>query len=448
MTIASPFNKSAIQTALSQAAVNADPGLTLFKNTTIGGRPLGDINNSGTVTSFDTLQYQKWSDGSLTDTDYLNWINNTMNPYMLSNSSTYASYINTANSTISMATVYYEFPGTVDFTPSTSPALSYYYRGGSNVPNIPTNNNIPTSGQISLSNFYGGVGYYNYYDEFLNEYAYNYNLTTNLIVNGWNSVQPVYAKITLNGTSFIESFDQQPALKIGSLPLGSVVYITVGSNSYIAGGLNGGVALQIEHSNTILVNNGGIYGGAGVGGNGQGYNNIGSNGTAGGHGLIINLPALIGTGPSITNNGTIAGGGGGGGGGGQICVATICAGTPTFCAPGGGGGGGRFYNSFAGFLLTAGSPGSGAGSYCAPMGGYSNAVQGVNGSRASAGAGGAGGTNSGATGYAGGAGGNYGDAGTGTSGQQYGGGAGGYAKYTQSGGSTTVTQGTTYGTWA
>ena len=109
MTIASPFNGSAIQTALSQAAVNSEPGLTLFKNTTIGGRPLGDINNSGTVSSFDTLQYSKWRDGSLTDTDYLNWINNTMHPYMLSNPSTYASYITPVS--ISLSQIQTEFGG-------------------------------------------------------------------------------------------------------------------------------------------------------------------------------------------------------------------------------------------------------------------------------------------------------------------------------------------------
>jgi hypothetical protein len=35
--------------------------------------------------------------------------------------------------------------------------LNEYYRGGSYVPNIPQNNNVPTSGQIALSNFYGAM---------------------------------------------------------------------------------------------------------------------------------------------------------------------------------------------------------------------------------------------------------------------------------------------------
>lgn len=33
--------------------------------------------------------------------------------------------------------------------------MSEYYRGGSRVPNIPVNNNIPTSGRINLADFYG-----------------------------------------------------------------------------------------------------------------------------------------------------------------------------------------------------------------------------------------------------------------------------------------------------
>lgn len=33
--------------------------------------------------------------------------------------------------------------------------MSEYYRGGSRVPNIPANNNVPTSGRINLADFYG-----------------------------------------------------------------------------------------------------------------------------------------------------------------------------------------------------------------------------------------------------------------------------------------------------
>ena len=44
-----------------------------------------------------------------------------------------------------------------EFGGSTPHSLSEYYRGGGNVPNSTANNSIPTSGQISFSQFYGGT---------------------------------------------------------------------------------------------------------------------------------------------------------------------------------------------------------------------------------------------------------------------------------------------------
>jgi len=46
-----------------------------------------------------------------------------------------------------------------EFGASGSPDMAEYYRGGGRVPD--NNNNVPTSGQIALSNFYSGAnGYY------------------------------------------------------------------------------------------------------------------------------------------------------------------------------------------------------------------------------------------------------------------------------------------------
>ena len=44
-----------------------------------------------------------------------------------------------------------------EFGSSNPIGINEYYRGGSNVPNSSANSSIPTSGTISLSNFYGGV---------------------------------------------------------------------------------------------------------------------------------------------------------------------------------------------------------------------------------------------------------------------------------------------------
>lgn len=57
-----------------------------------------------------------------------------------------------ASGTITMAQIRAEFGG------AGSTALNGYYRGGTLVPNVPANSGIPTSGAISLSNFYNASG--------------------------------------------------------------------------------------------------------------------------------------------------------------------------------------------------------------------------------------------------------------------------------------------------
>jgi hypothetical protein len=85
---------AAVANAILQAAVNAQPGLALFGTTQVGGRSLGDINNTSTITSADSLAYTKWAAGVNTDPNQVAWIENTLNPYMLANPVTYAAYLN------------------------------------------------------------------------------------------------------------------------------------------------------------------------------------------------------------------------------------------------------------------------------------------------------------------------------------------------------------------
>jgi hypothetical protein len=87
-------NTAAVTTGILQAAVTQQPGRTLFGLTTVGGRPLGDINNTGTVTSADTLAYFKWAEGTNANTEQVVWITETLNPYVLANPVTYSNYIN------------------------------------------------------------------------------------------------------------------------------------------------------------------------------------------------------------------------------------------------------------------------------------------------------------------------------------------------------------------
>lgn len=361
--------------------------------------------------------------------------------------------------TISLSDIFYEFPGTLDDPTSAAPVgIDEYYRGGTYVPYISANYGIPTSGTIAFNNFYNGVGYFNFEQTWSGGSVYNYNLINQLVSGGWDSVKPVYAKITISSTStFLSPYSTSPACYIGDLPLGSTVILTIASGARIEGQsglvLNGGIGLLVEFSNTRIYNYGTIYGGAGKGGKGQGTlyspNTFypGETGGNGGHALYLNIPTLRGSYPTIYNYGTIAGGGGGGGGGGQYCIATTCSGTPTFCANGGGGGGGRGGPLTNIIFANGGNGGQPAGFNCDGDGPYSTGGAGTGGSVSYAGAGGAAGTNSGATGGVGGNGGNWGESGyTGEDG--YGGGDGGAAKTTVAGSSTTVVQGFTYGVWA
>ena len=87
------IDTSAVTNGILQGAVTAEPGRTLFRLTTVGGRALGDINNDGRVTSADALAYLKWSQGTNADVAQVAWIEETLNPYILANPVTYSDYI-------------------------------------------------------------------------------------------------------------------------------------------------------------------------------------------------------------------------------------------------------------------------------------------------------------------------------------------------------------------
>jgi hypothetical protein len=89
------INATAVANGILEAAVSTQPGLALFGTTQVGGRSLGDINNTGTVTSADALAYSKWAQGVNYDTAQVAWIEGTLNPYIIANPTTYAAYLNT-----------------------------------------------------------------------------------------------------------------------------------------------------------------------------------------------------------------------------------------------------------------------------------------------------------------------------------------------------------------
>jgi hypothetical protein len=358
-----------------------------------------------------------------------------------------------------------------EFGGSGSVGLSEYYRGGAFVPNISVNNNIPTSGTISLSNFYNStgklIGSFNIYSDFQ-----PFNLRNRLVADfGWDQIRPVEIYINQYAGRFTATSSNDFAMTIGDMPDGSLVTLNVygriegfsGRPTWIAGGnMYGGPALFVGFGNTVInvYAGGSIIGGGGAGGNPGDHLRAATAGGGGGNAISITL-AVPDTGiyPRIYNYGLIAGGGGGGGGGAAAGVVSSCApigqpgGEAGFIVQASGGGGGGGQTTYGGFV--AGGYFSFDYTFCVTDGGvlgYGN----LGGNSSFGGAPGAGGAGM-RVGGAGGAfayGGNGGDGGTwGNAGGAGGaggpaGGGGGYAKITYRGQSTTVVQGDTRGSWA
>ena len=147
-------------------------------------------------------------------------------------------------------------------------SLSDYYRGGAYV--TTNNTNVPTSGAISLSNFYGAVKQFSF--TISSNLSTPQNLRTLALAAGWNGSDAVLAT---NNAIISSNTTSSPALTInGSFPNG-LIFV---NNSYIVG----------------------------MGGTGGVPDNVGNPG-----GTALAVATTV----NITNSGTIAGGGGGGGAG-------------------------------------------------------------------------------------------------------------------------------------
>jgi len=257
-------------------------------------------------------------------------------------------------SSLSILQIATEFGGTVPHS------LSEYYRGGANVANTPINAGIPTSGAISIGNFYGSSKR-SPLAITLSSPVYNYNVYT--------------------------AASPSPAYVAGLTDVTVTVAATsaVGSTSTVTYAMS--IPASFNAADTVtIVNNGYITGAGGAGGVGNA-----AAGSAGGN-AINALRNVI-----ITNNTTVTGGGGGGG-----CGRAYTTGggkSPVVPQPGGGGGGGAGFDAGVGGPApgSTGTPGTlttggaaGPGSAPGGAGGPAGAV-GSAGSPSPAGAGGAGG---------------------------------------------------------
>jgi len=301
-----------------------------------------------------------------------------------------------SSGTITIQDIVDEFGGT------TPHSLSEYYRNGSFVPG--NNTGVPTSGLISISDFYGGV----------NEIVIQTGNATNLNLasvfgSGWTSTVPkrliIPSGITVGGTNTHAIL--APAGMAGTL----VMDITGNVHGYggASNGGTGGNAIHLLSTSgvTINLNSGGniLAGGGGGGQGGQGgQGGTGGNGGQGGTGLLNGRDQFA---------GGSGGSGGAGGAGGQGGAGGVGQGYNQSAGSGSAGAAGASGNAGSG-----GSPGAGSGGYAGGTGG--NGGQGGQGGQG--GHGGAGGSfgNSGSAGTGGSQGSGGSGGGTGSPGNCYG----------------------------
>lgn len=292
---------------------------------------------------------------------------------------------------ISLSDIQTEFGG------SNPISISEYYRDGSYVTS--NNTSVPTSGAISLSNFYGATNQFSYT---FSSSAQQVNLSSTLSAAGWDGSAPV--NVTVSSGVYLWSDNTS----VGGLTIPSSMngLVTITNYGYIigrggdGGGYNGGPALVNNATGVTLTNASGAFI-AGGGGGGGGRGGGGAGGGNGAYGYRQSVGTLArGVGGSIGQAGTAAqaaysggnggggfgGGTGGGGGGGSTWF------DPSY---GGGGGGGRVLTGSGGAGGT-GDPqgplygGSGGSANNAGSSGFSGGGGGGGGWGASGGGGGGG----------------------------------------------------------
>lgn len=247
---------------------------------------------------------------------------------------------------ISLANVASEFGG------STPHSLSEYYRNGGRTTS--NNTNVPTSGTISLSNFYGALA--------------EVTLTSAGNVNGQAQRQQITVSsfissggiLVIPSNLWVWSDSTSVAALIVNIPCTIKNYGKIigkggtGGNRDSFAGLAGGPAIRVQSSGVTIINYSGAYiaGGGGGGGAAGGAGNPGgtaagggggAGGGAGGYGWRYSNQ-LGGAGGALNASGADAAGanswnGFGGGAGGSGAYTGVSSSDNTYASYGGGGGG-------------------------------------------------------------------------------------------------------------
>jgi hypothetical protein len=307
-----------------------------------------------------------------------------------------------ASGTLSITQIQTEFGGTNPIS------LSEYYRGGSFVPNSAINAAIPTSGAISLNNFYGSSK--------RSPIAFTFTTSTAnaaLNVASLPSYIPGLTCVTVTVNPGVYLYSTAVG-NYGLYLFGATTgdNVTLINNGFIAGkggdggsrnngagplsGSPGGRALVIGQNTTI--NNVGYIGGGGGGGagmNGGSFSKIGTvrsfgggGGAGGGNGGMGNGRAPVPTPGGGISPGFFCTAPGGLGGGPGAVGGNGVSGSPSFATGGGGGGAGGGSGNSAG--CTQGGGGGGGGGIIFPgvggaMGGCGTFINGAGGSANAAG---------------------------------------------------------------
>ena len=198
-----------------------------------------------------------------------------------------------------------EFQDTVPYK------LSDYYRGGALVPNASANNNVPTSGAIKLSNFYGATRRIAVTIT-ISSNTTNYTLNTAAVPGYVAGIMDITFVVN-SGVSLYSTSTGSAALIITGLNTADTVTLNNYGTVYGAGGAGGrnnSCGYDQESGNTDGPGFGGDVPDNPCGQNGPAVG--GSNGADGGPAISIATALVF----NIYNYGTVTGGGGGAGGGG------------------------------------------------------------------------------------------------------------------------------------
>tara|TARA_B100000886_G_scaffold229128_1_gene159785 strand:- start:1512 stop:2720 length:1209 start_codon:yes stop_codon:yes gene_type:complete len=181
----------------------------------------------------------------------------------------------TSSGSIGIMDIVNEFGGTAPHS------LSEYYRNGGEVPG--NNTNVPTSGTISLSNFYSAV---NEIQQVYSSSATNLNLSS-IFGSNWSTAVP--KRVVINSGVTIGGTGSNYAINVPSGMGGTLIIDNNGNIQGHGGTINGGTggtAVYCSQTSGVTINNNSgasIKAGGGGGGKG-GTGGTGGNGGNGGTG--------------------------------------------------------------------------------------------------------------------------------------------------------------------